>query len=441
MSRHVDLPFFWSNITGLAAAAVRRSRLAAVGLAVMLATLGVAHAASVDGVYRFVDTGTSPSNYAKGNTPESELLQASDGNFYGTTVYGGSGLCPNRGEGGYTGCGTIFRISSKGVETVLYSFPFDTAANAAPNGAFPTAGLIQGQDGFLYGVAQDGGILGCNGAFGCGTLFRISTAGAFTLLHQFCGGAGCTGINEGGRPMNHLVQGANGTLYGTAAEGGDFNDGTLFSATTSGGVSTLHYFVYGAGDGDDPIGAVLLSPDGGTLYGTTASGGANNAGIVFSYSAGTLNIIHSFDGTNGATPEGALIFGADGLLYGTTASGPSGGVLFSLNTAGGDYTVDATFIGGEPVTGVLLGSNGLMYGTLLSSNVIGNDGGLYVYNPATKAMQALVGFGTATGAAPRGSLIEGKDHYLYGTTSLYGGGNSRGVDGGTLYRIGPALAH
>ena len=417
------------------------------GLIVLLAMVavvgfaGAARAASVVAVSPFQDTGSNaPSHYAKGNTPYSELLQASDGNYYGTTVYGGSGLCPNTSEGGYLGCGAVFQINAKtGKETVIFNFPFDTATNSAPDGAFPTAGLIQGKDGSLYGVAQDGGIgYGC-GAYGCGTLFRISPSGAFTLLHQFCGGEGCTGVPEGGRPLNHLVQTADGTLYGVTAGGGDFNDGTLFSATTSGTVRTLHYFLYGSGDGDNPVGALLVGHDGKTLYGTTQFGGANNGGLVFSYGTVGYTILYSFDNVAAAEPLGALIYGANGLLYGTTYSGATGGTLFSLNTAGGAFAVDATFPSGSPATGLLLGSDGMMYGTLLSGDV-SEDGSLFVYNPAAKAMQALVAFTTNTGAAPRGALIEGKDRYLYGSNSLYGGSNSLGTDGGTLYRVGPPLA-
>lgn len=416
----------------------------------LLLTLGVAGfaaraaAASVVAVYPFVDTGPStPSNYSKGNSPHAELLQASDGNFYGTTEYGGSGACPTFPPGGYSGCGTVFQINARtGAEKVIFNFPFDTASNSAPDGAYPTAGLIQGKDGFLYGVAAGGGLAnggyGCNGAFGCGTLFRISLTGAFTLLHQFCGDASCDPLTEGGQPLSHLVQTADGTLYGVTAEGGQFGDGTLFRATISGAVTTLHDFEYGAGDGVDPIGALLIGKDGSTLYGTTATGGAFNGGLVFSYGVAGYTIIHSFDNVMSSEPFGALIYGADGLLYGTTAGGSSGGTLFSLNTSGGAFTVDAIFAGGAAETGLLLGSDGLMYGTLISSEV-SSDGSTYVYNPATKVMSAQVGFTTNTGAAPVGALIEGKDRYLYGTNSLYGGSNSRGVDAGTLYRIGPPL--
>ena len=403
-----------------------------------------ASAASVNGVYRFAATGpATQSNYAKGNSPHSELLQASDGNFYGTTEFGGSGPCPTFPAGGYAGCGTIFRINAKtGVETVIFNFPFDTPTNSAPDGAYPTAGLIQGKDGFLYGVAAGGGLAnggyGCNGAFGCGTVFRISLTGTFTLLHQFCGDASCDPLTEGGKPMNHLVQEADGTLYGVTFEGGQFGEGTLFSVSLSGALTTLHDFVYGAGDGDEPIAALLVGHDGSTLYGTTAFGGAFNAGLVFSYGAGGYKIIHSFDGSVSATPFGALIYGADGLLYGTTASGSSGGSLYSLDTNGGTFAVDAIFAGGEPAAGLLLGSDGMMYGTLESSEV-SSDGSTYSYDPVTKAMKAQVGFTTTTGAAPVAALVEGKDGFLYGTNTLYGGSGKNGVDAGSLYRIGPAL--
>ncbi len=414
-------------------------------LLAMLGFAGAANAASVTKVWPFQNTGNnSPSHYAKGSTPYAELLQASDGNYYGTTAYGGSGLCPNTSQGGYLGCGTVFQINAKtGAKQVIFNFPFDTANASAPDGAFPTAGLIQGKDGALYGVAQEGGIgsgYGCNGIYGCGTLFRISLTGQFTLLHQFCGEESCNGVDEGGQPSNHLVQTADGTLYGVTAEGGEFNDGTLFSATTSGTVTTLHYFLYGSGDGDDPFAALLIGHDGKTLYGTTQWGGAHDGGLVFSYGPAGYTILYSFDNVAAGQPVGALIYGKNGQLYGTTYSGATGGTLFSLNTAGGAFKVDATFPGGEAGAGLLLGSDGMMYGPLLSSDAVSQDGSLFVYNPTTKAMQSLVAFGTDTGAAPRGALIEGNDRNLYGSNSLYGGSDSFGTDAGTLYRVGPPLA-
>ena len=404
-------------------------------------------------MHRFTDTGNStPSHYALGNTPYSELVQASDGNFYGTTVYGGAGLCPNKSQGGYTGCGTIFRMTPQGTVSVLYSFPYDTAASTAPSGAFPTAGLIQGADGYLYGVAQDGGLngYGCNGALGCGTMFRISTAGAFKLLHQFCSGDGCPNTTEGGRPMAHLVQKPSGALCDTTAEGGYENEGTVFCATTSGGVNTLYDFEYENGtDGYDPVAALLVGPDGATLYGTTASRGANGGGTVFALKNRAMTILYAFSSSGVCnTPQGALIFGADGNLYGTTSAGVGSGCIFSLATNGTGFDVKYNFpitsnAPGDPVAGLVLARDGMMYGTTLFGSIeqtFGLDSGVaYRFDPAKGTFKALADFNGTVGAMPYAALIEGNDKYLYGTASLYGGSNARGTDGGSVVRLSLAL--
>ena len=377
-------------------------------------------------------------------------MQASDGNFYGTTAYGGSGLCPNRGEGGYSGCGTIFRMTPAGAVTTLYSFPYDTDSSSAPNGAFPTAGLIQGQDGYLYGVAQDGGILGCNGALGCGTAFRISTDGSFVLLHQFAG------AGEGGRPFSHLVQAADGALYGVANEGGIENEGTLYRLSIHGALKVLHAFDYTVGnDGYSPYGALLVGQDGITLYGTTQLGGVNGnsigGGIVFSYDRGTLTTLHAFDDIQSSAagtyyePEGALIYGPDGNLYGTTATGGAGGALFSIAPNGSGFAVHYVFGGGAPYNGEVqasgptLGSDGLLYGISQQTNLGSEPGSTWRYNPASGRMETLAPLSGSTGGYPDAALIEGADKYLYGTTSIYGGSDNRGPDEGSTFRITPAL--
>lgn len=419
-----------------------------------------AKAASVKAVHRFTYSNKSPSHYALGASPQAELLLASDGNFYGTTFYGGSGLCPGSIQGSYSGCGTIFRMTPQGTVTLLYSFPYDTATGTAPNGAFPTAGLIQGKDGNLYGVAQDGGVERCNGALGCGTAFRISTGGAFKLLHQFCGAGDsgtCQGVVEGGRPSAHLVQAANGLFYGTAAQGGSGNEGTVFSMSANGDMNTVHLFHYEDGtDGYDPTAPLLLAPDGKTLYGTTALGGVNGnsvgGGIVFSLLGTKLTILHAFDDIQSGTPGTAynplagLIFGADGNLYGLTASGGSGGVLYSLATNGSGFATHYVFNGNttdfggtEPVAALLLASNGLMYGSALMAAIQGNDGSdgaVFSYDPASQKLKGVANFTTASGAQSRGALIEAPTRFLYGTTSLYG---NTAHDSGSVFEIVPAL--
>lgn len=418
--------------------------LAIVGFA------GAAGAASVYGVYPFQNTGTSPpSQYGNGADPQSELLQASDGNFYGTTEQGGTGSC-RLAETPYTiyGCGTVFRVNAAtGAETVLFSFPYDAATKTAPDGAFPNAGLIQGKDGALYGVAQDGGLLGCDGIYGtdpygCGTLFRITTTGQFTLLHQFCGLVGCPGLSEGAYPMYHLVQTADGTLYGDTQGGGGSNSysGTLFSANTLGTVTTLQDF-HNFGTDVVPNGALLVGQDGSTLYGVTDGGGVYGDGTVFSYNAAVLTMIYSFDfdTDDGPIPTGALIYGPDGLLYGFTVAGNSNGALYSLSTTGSDFAVDTSLPGTFNASGLLLGSDGMIYGAMAGGTNAVPAGGVFQYNPGTKAIQLSVKFGTTTGNYPEGALIEGKDHYLYGTNAKLGGSNSFGPAEGTLFRLGPPL--
>jgi uncharacterized repeat protein (TIGR03803 family) len=121
-----------------------QTRAAALALIAAVPAYG---ASSVRPVHRFASTGKgTQSQFALGATPVEELLQASDGNFYGTTTYGGSGVCTNAG-GTIIGCGTIFQMTPKGAVTVLYSFFYDTSTDTAPGGVFPTAGLIQGKDG------------------------------------------------------------------------------------------------------------------------------------------------------------------------------------------------------------------------------------------------------------------------------------------------------
>ena len=429
---------------------------AGLTLATVLATGSMAQSATIKVLHCFTDTVSSPSHYALGANPTSELMQASDGNFYGTTMYGGSGKCPNTSQGGYAGCGTIYRMTPAGVVTTLYSFPYNTTTGSAPNGAYPNAGLIQGKDGYLYGVAQQGGGGAyCNG-LGCGTVFRLSLAGVFKRLHLFCGGYSPTECPtvEGGRPSGHLVQAANGLLYGTTNQGGIENNGTVFSMTLNGGLHTLHFFQQDSStDGSSPSAPLVVGPDGRTLYGTTTFGGDNGGGTVFSVNGNTLTVLHSFDATSNSNagasnePLAALIFGTNGQLYGTGA-GANGGTLYSLAGNGSGFAVHYTFNGSgafggnSTVTALVLGSDGSIYGTEQEGSLTcncGSNGAIYKFNPKTSVLEGVAAFTTDTGGQSDGTLIEGKDGFLYGTTHLYGGSNVRGQDAGTVWRLSPAL--
>ena len=153
---------------------------------------------------------------ANGLAPEATLIQARDGNFYGTTYLGGgnySGYCED-------GCGAVFKITTAGTVTTLYSFC--SQANCS-GGAFPAAGLVQASDGNFYGTTWGGGSNSCR--YGCGTVYKITPEGAFTTMHSF-------DVTDGDLPYAQLVQGADGNFYGTTS--GSYAGGTVFKITPSG---------------------------------------------------------------------------------------------------------------------------------------------------------------------------------------------------------------
>ena len=185
--------------------------------------------------------------------PSAGLVQGSDGNFYGTAQYGGT-------NGGH---GTVFKISTGGALTRLYSF---TGGN---DGAGPN-GVVQGSDGNFYGTTHFGG------TNGLGTVFQISTNGALTSLYSF------TGSDDGGNPSGGLVQGSDGNFYGTTGSGGANQVGTVFKISTNGALTSLYPF-NGTDDGANPSGGLVQGSDG-NFYGTTGSGGTNQVGTVFKIS-------------------------------------------------------------------------------------------------------------------------------------------------------------
>jgi uncharacterized repeat protein (TIGR03803 family) len=162
--------------------------------------------------------------------PSSALVQGRDGNFYGTTAYGGKSQD-----------GTVFRVTTNGVWTILVSF-------AGTNGSHPLAALVQGSDGNFYGTTEDGGTNGNSG-----TVFQMTPAGALTALVSF-------NSTNGSHPTAGLVQGGDGNLYGTTILGGSNNLGTVFQVTTNGMLTTLVSFNRANGSG--PFGALVQGGDG-----------------------------------------------------------------------------------------------------------------------------------------------------------------------------------
>jgi uncharacterized repeat protein (TIGR03803 family) len=215
--------------------------------------------ASDDGtVFKITPSGTEtvlhtfPKVGSDGQTPYAGLIQGSDGNFYGTTYFGGG-----------HGLGTVFKVTPSGTETILYSFA------GGSDGANPYAGVIQGSDGNFYGTTYTGG------AGGVGTVFKLTPGGTETVLYSFAGGS-----SDGANPEAGLTQAGDGNLYGATYLGGAAGFGTVFMITPSGTESIMHTFAGGSSDGANPSANLVLGSDG-NLYGSTYAGGTAGVGTFF----------------------------------------------------------------------------------------------------------------------------------------------------------------
>jgi len=257
-------------------------------------------------------TFTSLASFDKtnGNQPNhTVLMQATDGNLYGVTSYGGA-----------NGSGAVFRISPSGTLTAIYNF---CSLASCADGENPYTSLIQASNGDLYGATYYGG------ASNNGTLFKITTSGSLTTLYNFCSLASCA---DGSGPEGQLALDSAGNIYGTADEGGTSNFGTVFKFSTKGVLTTLHSF--SGADGEYPGGGLIAAS--GAFYGTAYSGGANGDGTVFKITAaGAETTLHSFTGSDGENPNGWLVDAA-GSFYGTTEFGGANGVgsVFKMTAAG-----------------------------------------------------------------------------------------------------------
>ena len=258
-------------------------------------------------VYQETASGTFKLLYSFTNGTDSQFpngppIMATDGNLYGT-------------DGTNTAAGIVYKLTTAGTLTILHSF-----SSSDPAGYGPSAPLVQGSDGSLYGTTQFG-------AGGHGAVFKISTAGALTLLHAFSG-------TDGDPPIAALVQGSDSNFYGSTYQGGTSNLGVLYKITSTGTYTVLHNFS-GASDGSGPEWALVQASDG-NYYGVTCCGqSSSNAGTIFKLTGrGVYSVVYDFPatGTLGTTPNSALIQDTNGLLYGVTSNGGTGsGELFSLN--------------------------------------------------------------------------------------------------------------
>jgi uncharacterized repeat protein (TIGR03803 family) len=280
----------------------------------------------LDGTYTILHSfrGTT----SDGDRPQGALLEASNGYLYGATIGGGPNVCAKSGGD----CGTIFRIRTDGDYRVVYSF-----GASETDGAVPAGSLIEGSDGSLYGTTASGGDLTCqpfnfNSLRGCGTIFRITPAGALTTLYAF-GAISADGVLPG-----PLINGEGGAFYGTTYGGGGgacTSDtpgcGTVFRITPAGMKTTLYAFAQSRSDGIsphtdgfNPQPYLLLARDG-NFYGLTESGGANIAsrytGTMFRLTpSGVKTILYSFGPyqENPSSPYGGLVQLANGAFFGVT---------------------------------------------------------------------------------------------------------------------------
>ncbi len=284
-----------------------------------------------------------------------ELLQASDGNFYGVTFFGGTG-----------GGGTVFKLTPGGSLNFLYNF-------GGTNLPAPV-GLTQGTDGDFYGATYGGGL-----AESYGTIFKISAQGALKTLYEF-------DFTHGAQPYAGLIEGTDGNFYGTTYSGGTYGVGTVYKITHEGTLTVLHSFGEHTYDPDFPV-TLLVQGSDGNFYGTTSyGGGPDNDGAIFKITpSGVFTIIHSFTGSDGYFPAGPLVQDTDGNFYGTAAGGANDkGIIFKIMPDGVFttlYSFDGADGGAGPY-GLMQDTNGIFYG--LTGGGALNDGTIFSLSTGLK---------------------------------------------------------
>ncbi len=369
------------------------------------------------------------SRFESGNTVP---VLGRDGNLYLTHLQGGRSA-NLLGQGG---SGTVSRISPKTTGLPVQVFQEETLAdfgNGADGGA--PNGIVEGSDGNFYGTTSFGGSFGIHeeggvhtfGAYGGGTIFRVTSGGKPTILYRF------TGKEDGGQSRASLIQGADGSFYGTTQKGGTEDHGTVFRFTPDGdsGVLTTLYRFSGEADGSGPTDKLAQGADG-NLYGAAAGGGPDKQGTIFRITpTGEFTLLHSFNlGEDSGTPF-TPTQGLDGSFYGTAGAPHSKGSVYRITPAG-EFTTIHAFTGNkpdgaDPSSSLVLGSDGNFYGSAGNSLIqITPEGAVQTFGSFTRS--------TATGEYDGGDgpsdLTPGPGGLFYGVTQT-GGSN----DNGTLFTV------
>jgi len=357
----------------------------------------------------------------EGRSPEGVLTLDQTGNLYGTTYYGGSvnGNCRN-------GCGTVFELIHRGSN---WSIDNVHKFSARGEGAFPTAGVVFGPDGALYGTTSLAVLTGPNNQ-DAGTVYKLvpSVCGTalcpwrYTVIHRFFSFA------EGDNPTNgNVVFDHGGNLYGTLQYGGPACIGDpcgLVYELTPDGDSWLEKTIYsftGGSDGNWPIAGVVFDSLG-NLYGETEYGGMGDQGnayeLIPSPSGWTESTIYSF----GPYPGGGLMIDRADNLYGTVCCD---GAVFELNFLNGDWMLNVLYSFGGPgyltqAGPLVMDGDGNLYGTTTN----GGTGGGNVYKLSPTAMGWIYtdihDFHGPDGATPFSGVTLDASGNIFGTTAFGG---------------------
>jgi uncharacterized repeat protein (TIGR03803 family) len=390
-----------------------RSRILVVALTMLPAIAAHAQTYSENTLYVFGSSATD------GSYPFGDLVGDAAGHLYGTTWSGG----PSPNCSPYNGCGTVFKLDSSGNETILHTF------TGGSDGAEPVASLTMDGEGNLYGTTSAGGI-STHYAGGAGTVFKITAAGEYSILHMF-------GANpsDGAAPRGSLTPDGRGSLYGTTTAGGSYGKGTVFELRANERETVLYSF-RGKADGAYP-GTNLLRDGVGNLYGTANQGGNFGVGVMFKLSLGRrLTVLHNFCSSPGCA-DGEyplyIVRRAEGNFYGSTEYGGLGqGVIFEVSNAGVESTL-YNFCAGGVGSGCpdgsgptrLLAFGGDLYGTASGG---GNGGAGLVYKLTTSGVETVLYSFPANyseGATPVGVISDSAGN-LYGA-ALNGGSDNSGL--------------
>ena len=323
-------------------------------------------------VYTIDNTGkekilfTFSGEFQTGGFPATPLIRDQAGNLYGIA------------DGGPGGAGIVYKISPDGKETILFAFQ---GCLSCHNPRVPTGGIVMDKLGNLYGTTLFGGTGSCQS--GCGTIFRLDTAGALHVLYSFTGGA------DGSQPFGPLAPDTNGNLYGVTEAGGDMNCvdapqvgcGTVFQLSRAGKLKVVHTFKGGA-DGANPQPDLLIDAAAGNLYGAASRGGKFDQGMLFRISSnGRYTALYSFTGQDdGARPRGGLVLDAAGNLFGEALTGGRGtdGTVFAINPAGQIkvlHTFEADLDGAFPTGGLISDGLGHLFGTAIQNGLVDQRNG------------------------------------------------------------------